>query len=438
MQFALALALAQTATAAPANVLIVVADDLGVDKIAAWEVGVDPPQTPTVDSLIERGARFGHAWAAPSCSSSRAMLQTGRYPWRTGIGRAISPHGGTALHPDERTLAELVLEGAEDDWSTAYIGKWHLGSIRHDMLHHPMVQGWENYQGAMGDLGESHAVDGLPMNYFDWEVNDNGSVYRRTTYNTTALATSALDLASRMPEPWLLVVAFNAPHAPWHEPPAELVSGSAVGHSARARKYNGMVEALDTELGRLLDGMGHDLVARTNVFFLGDNGTPGDAVAPPLPIHQSKGSLFEGGIRVPLVAAGPDVAGGHRVINAPTSVTDLYATLAELSGIAADSALLADIDGVSFAQLLADPSAPAHRTHIFSEQFPVTGRETEHRRAIFDGRYKLIEQIGAVDELYDLDGLDHEADDLMLGVLSPVQRGAWLALKAATPFPLPD
>jgi arylsulfatase A-like enzyme len=177
------------------------------------------------------------------------------------------------------------------------------------------------------------------QNYYSWSKNSNGSAATSTTYSTTDLVNEVTDFIEPRVEagtPWFAWVAFNAPHTPFHDPPAELApeggySAQGAGESNNSHLYRNALEALDTEIGRLLESINP---ARTQILLLGDNGTPGQVVQAPFGNGNAKGDLYNGGIHVPMVAKGPAVT------VAPGSTTDIlvhcidmFSTILELAGI---------------------------------------------------------------------------------------------------------
>ena len=236
--------------------------------------------------------------------------------------------------------------------------------------------------------------------YFNWNIHNlDGTIQPSTTYTTTAITDFALDFlrehrASRPQEPWLAWVAYNSAHSPFQVPPANLhtvnVGGLAPGtRSTSAAVYRAMIQSLDTEIGRLLAAV--DL-ATTTVIYIGDNGTPSQVKVAGAGVRGSKESVYEGGVRVPLVFAGAQVTRrGHEP--GLITATDLYSTLASLAGIPINRS----DDSISAMARLSGTGAPTTRTHAFTELcFGAIARY-----AIRDARYKLLYDNGGWG-LYDL------------------------------------
>lgn len=393
----------------PGNILIVLVDDLGVDKLGLYQVHPEVASTPVIDALAAHGVTFTHAYANPLCSPSRAVLQTGRRAWRTGVGSALHVHGNS-LDESEITLAEMVREGSQGAYSTSFVGKWHLGSHRQDYVNNPNNQGWQHYSGTLSGIGNGVTLDHQPQTYTDWEKTVNGVVARRNVYMTTDNADDAIARIEAMPEPWLMVVSFFAPHAPYHLPPRSLLTSSEwSGSTPEAWTFNRMIEAVDTELGRVIRALGGASMG-TTVVLAGDNGTPMDRLEPELP--WGKGSPYEGGVRIPLIVAGPEVRVPGSVSPALVELSDLFATVAELAGVELDEGL--QLDAISFLEQLRDPGAPSARAYAYSERFSGDDEVgySEVALTVRDERYRLVRMEGE-DALYDL-GDDHvEGPDLL-------------------------
>jgi arylsulfatase A-like enzyme len=198
----------------------------------------------------------------------------------------------------------------------------------------------------------------------------------------------------------VLVVSFNAPHLPVRVPPPELIP-SWEGRQPRTRqqRFDAAIEALDTELGRLLDGMPATVRRRTMTMFLGDNGTPPEMVRPPWDPEHAKLTVYETGVNVPLILSGAGVGprGGHT--DALVHLVDVLPTLSKLL-LGRDAT---QGDGVSFAGLLERPGS-GRRDVVATQVFGPNGQGDRdfHQRMIRDARWKLVQPAPGVDELYDL------------------------------------
>jgi arylsulfatase B len=411
------------ASAAPRNILLLIGDDLGIDAAEFYPTTVrrvtDPPAPPmpNMRRLAQAGVLFHHAWANPLCAPSRATILTGRYGFRTGLG--TNPHLAPEL-PElprgEFLLPEAFKARPALRYVLAHIGKWHVSRGDAD----PNRHGWPYFAG--GDPWRSG-----PPSYFSWTKHVDAKSFTSTTYVTTDQVDEALGVIGRaraLGRPYFVEVAFNAPHEPFHKPPNHLHSRDALPRyqpGLDPRPYfEAMVEALDTEIGRLLGGV--DL-ATTTVVFVGDNGTSGKVVAPPYPAGRAKGTVYQGGVRVPLLVAGAGVVNPGRVVPALASTVDLFPTILELAGIDPAAVVPAGtkLDGVSLLPYVRDVAPLSPRRWAYAELFrPVY--DQGYQRAIRDARYKLVERAGDSREFYDVVADPFEATDLLGGTLTEAQR----------------
>ncbi|MEZ4319240.1 MAG: sulfatase-like hydrolase/transferase [Myxococcota bacterium] len=381
-------------TAAPVrpNVLLVLADDLGLDNISVYGLHPQPANTPTIDALAAQGVRFTETWGTPSCSPARAQVLTGRHGRRYGLGNRVDMrpnHPTYALPQAEVTLGELARSVG---YSTSFIGKWHLTSYAEGWEQAPAEQGFDWFAISGGNLNVPSTSE--ETSYFHWERNENGTVAFTDTYATTSQVDDAIARMRDMPEPWLLVLFLNAPHDPFHAPPESLHTLGPVAEDAPIPlRYRATVEAMDTELGRMLDSMPADQRARTTVVFTSDNGTPLPAVTAPFPPGQGKPTLTEGGLRVPLIVAGPGIEPGVSPVF--SSLTDLLPTVASTIGadpstLGADGGPLA-LDGLDLAPWLADPLAPSARENLYADTFQTYGEpDRVPKQAVKAGSFKLV------------------------------------------------
>ena len=380
----------------PTNILVLLADDLGVDNVGTYGLGGNLPATPRLDALAAEGVTFVNAWSNPYCSPTRATLLTGRYSFRTGIGVVLTPES-RSLSFDEVTLPEMLDLGTDGAWDHAAFGKWHvsnasidpetnlLGDPQSGGLDHPLLSGWNTYRGGFYNL-----QCGLPVcngawfqgpllyDYFEWPKVDGGVETLTTTYATTDTVDDTLAWIGGASEPWLCYVPFHAPHAPFQAPPSELhsqalVPGTTVAPGESPRPYyKAMVEALDTEIGRLLDSMDPEVRARTMVIFLGDNGSPGVITVQPFVPSHAKGTVYDGGINVPMIVTGPMVQAPGRVSHGLVNTTDLLATVAKVADVDLAEVLPAGTvhDSVDFLPYLVSPQLEGSlREYLFAEHF---------------------------------------------------------------------
>lgn len=382
------------------NVLIVIADDLGTDYVSVYGEGAAPAPTPNLDALASRGVLFRNAWACPTCSPTRASFLTGRYGYRTGVGAP-----GATLGTQETTFAERLRDTGSAH-ARGYFGKWHLGSGAGS---HPNDQGWTDFAGILG---------GGVGDYYRWGRDVNGVTRRSTTYTTTQIVDDALAWIGAQTGPWVCVVAFNAPHTPFHAPPANLHTQTLPAVDPNLDPvpfYTAAVEAMDSEIGRLTATLGSEL-ARTNVMFFGDNGTPRQVSIAPFTRAHAKGTPYEGGVGVPFIFAGPAVAAPGREVSGLVGAVDVFASIGDLVGRDLAPPFLKQ-DSVSFVPYLADPAAVHQRQIIYSESFGNAGADLDGEALARNDRYKLIRRYDlsglASEELYDLVSDPFETSSLL-------------------------
>jgi arylsulfatase A-like enzyme len=418
---------------AQTNTLVLLADDLGVDMVEYYAEGPNPPPTPTLNKLARDGTIFRNAWSNPVCSPTRATIHTGRYSFRTGIGMQIGHSSGLGLNVAELTLPELLDSRPDLHIKHAAFGKWHMGNENLSPLDH----GYSHFAGTLNNI-----ILDLGHDYYLWPKNVNGVESISTTYATVDTVEEALAWIETAPEPWFCYVAFNAPHNPFHIPPAgtyTIVLPDVDPREFPYPFYRATVQSLDLEIGRMLRTMGTELVDRTNIIFAGDNGTPREAsVAPFIPAH-AKLSPYEGGINVPLIIHGPAVSTPGSEVSALVNTTDLFATIAELSGmnLAVDLPPGLKHDSVSIVPYLNDPATPSIRETVYAELFLPnhTDQHLVEWRIIRNDRYKFIVRGDAEEpnriEFYDLQADPFETTDLLETPMSHAESQHFFALVEA-------
>ncbi|MFD0893186.1 sulfatase-like hydrolase/transferase [Luteolibacter ambystomatis] len=449
---ALGLLLATSAPQAQAarNILFLIADDLGFDSsslTATPAANVSLPPTPNIDALGASGVTFTHAYARPTCSATRATLLTGRHGFRTGVGVALSG-AKPGLRDDEYTLPRAFAANAPD-YALASFGKWHLANGANTPL---TVGGWPYFAGFNAPGVAS---------YTNWSKITNGVTATSTVYSTTDQVNEAvgfINTQTQQNKPWLAWVAFNAPHSPFHKPPVNLLagitkytslSGTTAHINANQRLYfEAMMVALDTEIGRLLQSVDR---SNTDIIFVGDNGTENAVIQPPFKYaaeNHAKFTVFEGGVRVPLVITGPDVAyiGKNDSL---VSTVDIWATIQELAGIDVDATIPAGVtvDSKSLVPLIKENVIRSG--DLFDEQFNQSA--AADGQTLRDERYKLIRFDSQVERFYDLQNDPYENTNLLASTLTADAAAHYKSLKrkfqnylalpnAATtrdPFPFP-
>jgi arylsulfatase A-like enzyme len=418
-------ALLGSASASQGNVLMLLADDVGVDKIGVYGEGSQVPATPNIAALAAGGVRFKNCWANATSSTTRATILTGRYSFRTGVGYLVLQDTSTpALALAETILPEALNLGLPGVYANAAIGKWHLGNFTVGGPAAPNLAGFEQYAGILTNMDGSD-------NYSQWLKTVNGTTAYSSTYITTDQVDEALAFIATHPEPWYVQVWFWAGHSPYEAPPSALcgcILPPPIPHGEALPYYDAAIASMDTEIGRLLSSIPSQTLENTTILFSADNGTPAEStVAPFVPAH-AKPTLYEGGLRVPLIVKGPQVVQPGRVVDSLTNTVDFFRTVLDVAGVQIDPLLPpgTKIDSVSLTPYLVDPNAPPQRTWIYSELFydPLF----QPKRAIREKRYKYMKQ-GSVEEFYDLELDPWEANNLLLGPMTPIQLRMYRSLK---------
>lgn len=403
------------------NILFIIVDDLGAEGTAVYpELAGDSGQVPVpnIEALAENGLVFDNAWSSPACSPTRGTVISGQYAHRTGVTAV-----GNVLPSSTVTIFDRLTSDSPN-YSHAFFGKYHVGGGSIDpvpgrsfpaasgILQHVRDSGITTFRGILG---------GGVADYFDWTTFDiNAPAVANTTYATTALTDFAIDYirqheAEKPEEPWFIYQSYNAPHAanggnsPYQVPPSELhsVDLSSVGNPAPGSYatnipiYQANIQSLDTEIGRLLVEVDFE---NTIVIFVGDNGTPPPVKDTGTKLRNAKGSVYEGGVRAPLIIAGAGVTRRGRE-DALVVSSDYYATILELAGVPLSQAN----NSYSLKPLLSDEAASTGRTHSFTEI--TNGNGGNKRWAIKDSRYKLLNDNGSWG-LYDLEADPQESTDL--------------------------
>ena len=413
----------------PGNIVIVLMDDVGVDKLSVYGRHPLQPHTPNINSFARESAVFRAAYSQPTCTPTRASIMTGRFGRRTGHGVMIG--SGDEIPLDAIFITE-VLAGARKPYESSAVGKWHMaGTESQSRFRHPLLQGFGWYAGAYGNLvGESEGY----FNFLKTVYGGEAVMTRR--YATSDTVNDAIVRMNAMRPPWFLYVSFNAAHNPFHHAPAWLRT-SADDKEGRMRRYESMIEAIDHEFGRLLAGIPKNQARQTTVFLLSDNGAPETRIRLPFNKDRGKSTVYEGGIHVPLIVKGPAVAAPEIERNQLVHVVDLFPTIAELAGVRIGH----EIDGVSFAPALRDPKVEG-RSVVYSDRFAPNGPPPYAKdvRMIRDRHWKLIRRSPLPDvpdgleaeEFFAMrpDQID-EGPNLLLGPLTPDAEAGYQSLAAA-------
>jgi arylsulfatase A-like enzyme len=324
---------AESAATRP-NIIMFLADDLGWTDVG-WHGS--EIKTPNLDKLASGGAKLEQFYVLPVCSPTRAALLTGRYPIRHGLQvGVVRPWAQYGLPLDERTLPQALKEAG---YTTHISGKWHLGHFQSQYL--PRRRGFDtqygHYNGAIDYF--THDRDGG----HDWHRDDQEC--RDEGYATSLLGNEAVRVIEQAQpgKPFFLYVPFSAPHTPL-QAPGEYLKRCAHISDKRRQAFAAMVECLDEQVGRVVAALEkRGLTRNTLVIFSSDNGgLPGVGGGSNGKLRGRKGTLYEGGTRVPALANWPGQIKPGTVVNEPLHMVDWFPTLVILAGGSLDQKLALD------------------------------------------------------------------------------------------------
>ena len=432
------------------NIVLIMIDDLGwMDLHCQGNKRLD---TPNIDKLASQGMRFTDAYAAaPVCSPTRAAIMTGQSPARLGITNHLPDR--KQFQPDNaklrsaKMLGHLPLEHVtlaeklkEAHYATAFLGKWHLsgrgkeGDTAEPKLR-PEHQGFDVNVGGCGFGG--------PPSYFEPYRIPNITPRREGEYLPDRLADEAIDfIRANRDGPFFVALWNYTVHWPM-QAPQNLVQKyeSRVGPGVKDARYAAMIEAMDSAIGRVVTTLDElKLSDDTLVIFTSDNGGF-DGVSDCRPLRASKGYLYEGGIRVPLIVRWPGVVRPGTTCRTPVISTDFYPTLLEVAGVTSNAGK--PIDGESIIPTLRQTGRLNRKAIFFHYPNYAWHRSNRLGGAIREGDYKLIKWYDDDSvELYNLADDLSEKNDLsakMPRKASDLKRKleAWLAeSEASMPEPI--
>ncbi len=418
------------------NVVLIMSDDQGYGDLGVH--GNPIIRTPNLDKFAAESVEFRTFYVCPVCAPTRSSLMTGRYNYRT---RVTDTYLGRALmDPDEVTLAEML---GKAGYRTGIFGKWHLGD---NYPMRPIDQGFDEALVLRGGgIGQPSDPPG-GESYFDPVLQHNGRQVKTEGYCSDVFTTAAMDFIEKTcDQPFFVYLPFNAPHTPLQVPEEDLalykdkdLSPSQfpdVGYPMpktfpeddTARVY-GMETNLDANVGRLLRKLDELGVAKdTIVIFLTDNG-------PQQPRYNAglrgrKGSVYEGGIRVPFFVRWPGHTEGGRKVDEPAAHIDIAPTLLEACGVEKPEGV--QFDGVSLVDLFEGKADRLANRFLFSQWHRGDVPEKFRAFEVRNRRWKLLQALGTGEgpgpkepkfELFDIKNDPYEIHDLASENPRVVQR----------------
>ncbi len=367
------------------NIILIVADDMGYGDFGLYSEG--RVHTPALDQLASESLRLTQNYAGSAvCSPSRAALLTGRYPIRTG---AITPQetlGYDRIALDEATIADSFKAAG---YATGMVGKWHNGAL--DPAYHPNARGFDEFIGFRGGW----------MDYYNWWLDRNGSIENGDgRYLTEVLTDEAVQLVKRHHQsPFFLMVTYNAPHSPLQAPEEIVQRYEAAGHSRGVALTYAMIEVMDHGVASIRETVRNaDIEDNTIFMFTSDNGPAfmlrDDQVPAGVSIdtrrfnmgmNGAKGTVYEGGIRVPMLLRWPDGLPASQDSSELVHFTDWLPTL--LSAAGANHVGQKPLDGQDVLSALRGEGVG--RSSAFW-QWNMYSPVRETNAAMRDGNWKLV------------------------------------------------
>lgn len=377
---------AQTSTSVSTkpNIVLIVADDMGWGDVG-YHGGT--ARTPAIDRLANEGVRFNQFYVAPLCSPTRAGLLTGRWPIRTGMAESvITPWRRHAMPTTEHTFAELLAEAGYT--RRAIVGKWHLGHYQRRYL--PLNRGFTHFYGLYN--GEFDYFTKEREGELDWHRGFETS--RDRGYVTDLIGQESVRFIQKSDpqQPFLLYIAFTAPHTPLQAKPKDIARYASI-EDERQRVYLAMIDSMDQWIARILEALDQKGVSdNTFVMFITDNGGV-QALGDNGPWRGAKNTVYEGGVRVPAVARWPKggLQGGGTV-TAMTGYIDLYPTFKRMAGI--DTPSPNPLDGRDMLDVYRGRVDPDPRPW-----FSYVAKGEPDNIALLDGNWKLVVTGGSVLDL---------------------------------------
>lgn len=376
------------------NIVLILADDLGNADLGYRGSDI---KTPNIDKLAHEGIRLESHYGLPVCTPARAALMTGRYPMRYGLQTlVIFPSHTYGLPTDERTLPQSLREAG---YYTAMVGKWHLGHA--DKKYWPQNRGFDYYYGNL--VGEVDYFTKDRGGITDWQRN--GTFLHENGYYTDLIGDEAVKIIEQTHDgkPLFLYIASLAPHSPYQAPPKYLDQYGSIQNEHR-RTYAGMITALDGLVAKVTAALEKKgMLENTLIIFTSDNGGPTSGLfttgarsredrtqsggialneKPPnsnTPFRDGKGTLHEGGVRVPAIWHWPAKL-KPQVVNAPVGHVDIMPTLLAITGASGSDSH--PFDGKNIWATLTEGKPSPHEEYLINVE--------AIRGAIRKGKWKLV------------------------------------------------
>ncbi|MBO6516710.1 MAG: sulfatase-like hydrolase/transferase [Bacteroidia bacterium] len=394
------------------NILLIIADDMGIDACPGYSEGSVKPNMPHLEELIRNGVTYDNVWAYPLCAPTRASILTGKHGYNTGVLN-VTTHNN--LSESETTIQRYLDQNTSKRYAHAIFGKWHLSNDANSATN----MGVGTYAGLLR---------GALSNYNEWSFTENGTTNTYTGYATTKFTDLAINWINDQSKPWFCWLAYTTPHTPFHLPPGEMHSQGSLPEDQASIDQNpqpyfmAMIESLDYELGRIKDSLSQAEWDNTLIVFIGDNGTLRSVIQNPFGQRQGKGTIYQGGVNVPMIVSGSGVTRSNEHDASLICSTDLFATIASIAGVDVNTYE----DSYSFSKTFTQAGAGV-REYAYTEQATT---DFPNQFTVRNDRYKLVQFDDTQREFYDLEADAYEKADLLQGNLSNDQQAALTALEA--------
>ncbi|MDA0347897.1 MAG: sulfatase-like hydrolase/transferase [Verrucomicrobia bacterium] len=369
------------------NILIIFTDDQGFYDVSYYNEKKDI-ETPAIDALAEAGMRFDNFYAnCPVCSPSRAALLTGRQQDLVGVPGVIRDRVENSWgywDPNSTSIATVL---SKNGYDTALVGKWHLGLESPNL---PNDRGFKFFKGFIGDMMDD---------YYHHRRNDHNFMRRNfveidpeghATDLFSQWAVDYIDEASKNEDPFFLYLAYNAPHSPIQPPEewVEKVKKREPGIADLRARFVALTEHMDYGIGLVVQSLkDNGVYDDTIIFFTSDNGGSLRFGSDNGPLRDQKGTVYEGGLRVPAAVVWNKTIQSGSVSNHTAMTMDIFPTIMDVCGIEWDGPL----DGVSFAPVLTGGAVDvSERAMIFSRREGGLAYNGKTIEAIRIGDFKLV------------------------------------------------
>jgi arylsulfatase len=360
------------------NIVLVITDDQGYGPIGRH--GHPWIQTPHLDQLYNQSVRFTRFLVSPTCAPTRSALMTGRHAMRNGVTHTILERERMTL--DAVTLPQVLKQAG---YRSGIFGKWHLGD---EESYQPHKRGFdEAFIHGAGGIGQAYncsCADAPGNKYFDPVIRHNGSFVKTQGYCTDVFFTAALGWIKQVKDaesPFFAYITTNAPHGPYIAPPKNAKRLTDLGFGDQQAGFYGMIENIDENVGRLMERLeAWNLLSNTVIIFMSDNGMTGGgsgkgvigttADGKKLEFYNAgmkglKGSVDEGGVRVPFFIRWDGRIKPGRDIDRIAAHLDLLPTLAALAGVPVPKD---QVEGRNLLPLLQAPEAAWPDRYMFSHK----------------------------------------------------------------------